>query len=97
MSADRLSDQLADILQQSSPLFASLKTEARDQLRTLLDAQIEQMGLITRAEFDALRASLDRANDRLAKLEAQLAAAPKPTAVPPPAPPTLPKAPKRRR
>ena len=72
MSPDQFSERLFMALQQNTQLFSSLSEELKFQLKTVIDSQIENMGLVTREEFDAIRTSLDRALARVEKLEHEL-------------------------
>jgi len=72
MTDSQLSDRLLEALQQNIQLFSSLNDELKSQIKTLIDAQVESLGLVTRDEFEAMRISLDRSISRVEKLEAQL-------------------------
>ncbi len=72
MTETRPGEQLTRLLEQGSPLVASLGEEVKAQFRALLESQIGQLGLITREEFDALRTSLERAAVRIEELETKL-------------------------
>lgn len=69
MAPDQFSEQLLKALEQNTKLFSSLGNELKFQLKTVVDSQVENMGLVTREEFDAMRASLDRALSRIENLE----------------------------
>lgn len=69
MAPEQLSEQLLKAFEQNTQLFSSLSDELKFQLKTVVDSQVESMGLITREEFDAMRISLDRALARIESLE----------------------------
>ena len=72
MKPDQIGDRLLQAIEQNSQLFASLSDELKAQVKTLIDAQVESLGLVTRDEFDALRKSVDRAIEKANQLEADL-------------------------
>lgn len=64
-----------ELARRVSALVAS--TPAKDvekNLRALLSATLGRLDLVTREEFDLQREALNRARDRLAELEAKIAA-----------------------
>lgn len=72
MLPNEISEQLIKAFEQNSQLFSSLSDELKFQFKAVIDSQVENLGLVTREEFDALRLSLDRALARVAKLEVEL-------------------------
>lgn len=72
MSTKTISNQILEALEQGNQIISSLGGEARQQFQALLEAQLDQMDVVSRAEFDALRKTLDRANLRIESLESQL-------------------------
>lgn len=72
MSTKTISNQILEALEQGNQIISSLGGEARQQFQAMLEAQLDQMDVVSRAEFDALRKTLDRANLRIEELEKQL-------------------------
>lgn len=72
MSTKTISNQILEALEQGNQIISSLGGEARQQFQAMLEAQLNQMDVVSRAEFDALRKTLDRANQRIEELEKQL-------------------------
>lgn len=68
-------DILDQISRQASTLF-SQGQQARDDLRTnlrsLMQAQLSKLDVVSREEFDAQQAVLERTRAQLAELESQL-------------------------
>lgn len=69
MAQDQISQRLIEAFEQNSILFDSLSEELREHFRVLITSQVEKLGLVSREEFDALRASLDKADARITELE----------------------------
>lgn len=72
MTNSNFAERILNTLQESAPIIDDMSQELRQQVKALIDSQIEKSGLVSREEFDALRVSLNRANDRLAKLEKEI-------------------------
>jgi BMFP domain-containing protein YqiC len=72
MPTNTISQQILEALEQGSQVVSSLGEEAKQQMEALLEAQLNQMDVVSRAEFDALRTTLDRATRRIEELEKQL-------------------------
>lgn len=77
---DELVKNLLDALPQG---MADLREDARKNFRAALAAGLQHLDLVTRAEFDAQRAVLDKAREDIkalhAKLDALVAAQQKPS------------------
>lgn len=73
MNRNTLGETLMSSLQENIELFGSLGEEVRFQAKTTLQSQLEKMDLVTREEFDATSASLQRAMQRIEELEAKIA------------------------
>jgi BMFP domain-containing protein YqiC len=56
------------------PGFGALRADLEKNFRVLLEAGLARMNLVTREEFDAQCAVLERTRAQLAALESQLAA-----------------------
>jgi|GEM_PF-6179127 len=72
MPTKTISNQILEALEQGNQIISSLSGEARQQFQALLEAQLDQMDVVSRSEFDALRSALTRANLRIEMLESQL-------------------------
>lgn len=76
-----LAQKLADA---APPGIGALRADLEKNFRALLEAGLTRVNLVTRAEFDAQCAVLERTRAQLAALEAQLAALEARATVPPP-------------
>ena len=72
MADHRMSDQLLSALSENTQLFGALSDELKAQFKTVVDSQVESLGLVTREEFDSLRLSLNRCIERMEQLERML-------------------------
>ena len=72
MDAARPGDSLFSALEENVRLFESLSDELRFQIKSTLNARIERLGLVTREEFDAVKAQLERTTTRIEQLEQKL-------------------------
>lgn len=68
-SLDELVKNLLGALPQG---MAELREDARKNFRAALAAGLQHLDLVTRAEFDAQRAVLDKARDEIKALHAKL-------------------------
>ena len=69
----KILDELAKQLAAALPAdLARLRADARKNFRAVLESAFAQLSLVTREEFDAQRAVLARAREKLEKLEARL-------------------------
>lgn len=81
---DELARRLADALPQG---LRALQADAEENFRAVLQATLSRLDLVTREEFDVQAAVLRRTREKLATLEARLAALESPAAdIRPPAP-----------
>jgi BMFP domain-containing protein YqiC len=55
------------------PGFSQARQGIEDQFKTILSRGLERMDVVSREEFDAQRAVLERIEEKLAALEQQLA------------------------
>lgn len=88
----RIFDDLAKVASSAAGTFAGLKDEIEALVRQRLETTLNNMNLVTREEFDAVKATAIKAREeqerlekRLAKLEAAAAPAAKPKAAAKPA------------
>jgi len=72
MATNTISNQLLEALEQGSQIISSLGSEARQQFQAIMEDQLNQMDVVSRSEFDALKNALNRANQRIEELESQL-------------------------
>ena len=63
---DQLTEAIGRVLPQG------VAQDARKQLNAVLSSRLEQLGLVSREEFDVQQAVLERLRERLVKLESQL-------------------------
>jgi len=63
---------LFSAFQEAAKVAESLHDEAKFQTKTALQGQLEKLDVVTREEFDATLASLERALQRVEQLEALL-------------------------
>ena len=84
-SQNRLLDDLARVASGALGVAAGMRSEVEARLREQFERLITQMDLVTREEFDAVQAMAAKARseqellaERVAKLEAALAAKPAP-------------------
>ena len=74
MSIPKIGEILAKALEDNVAIAESMTAEAKFQIKTTLQSQIEKMELVTKQEFEASRAALDRALKRVEQLEHKLGA-----------------------
>lgn len=74
MSTLKIGDMLISLVENNAELAESIGSETKFQLKSLLESQIEKLELVTREEFDASQASLERALKRIEELEHQIGA-----------------------
>ena len=102
-SQNRLLDDLAKVATSAMGTLSGVREEVEAQFRQRFERVLGQMDLVTREEFDAVKAMAAKARaeqealeSRLAALEAQLAGKAEPAkskpAKPPTKPPTKPRA-----
>lgn len=72
MPTNTISNQILEALEQGNQIISSLGSEARQQFQAIVEDQLNQLDVVSRSEFDALKMSLNRANQRIEELEAQL-------------------------
>ncbi len=72
MATNTISNQLLEALEQGSQIISSLGSEAKEQFQAIMEDQLNQMDVVSRIEFDALKTALSRANERIKELESQL-------------------------
>lgn len=72
MPTNTINNQILDALEQGSQIISSLGSEARQQFQAIMEDQLNQMDVVSRSEFDALKNALNRANQRIEELESQL-------------------------
>lgn len=65
---DQLSQQATDLLGQGR----QAREDIRNNLRSLIQAQVSKLDVVSREEFEAQQAVLLRTREQLEKLEAQL-------------------------
>lgn len=68
---DMLVDQILSKLPQSADL---MRDDINQSLKTALTAALKKMDLVTRDEFDAQKAVLEKTREKLKQLELQIAA-----------------------
>ncbi len=69
-----LARKLARAVPESGGDFGVMRTDLERNFRGLLAGAFERMDLVTREEFDVQRRVLERSREKLATLEAQIAA-----------------------
>ena len=74
MSIPKIGEILAKALEDNVAIAESMTAEAKFQIKTTLQSQIEKMELVTKQEFEASQAALDRALKRVEQLEHKLGA-----------------------
>lgn len=67
-----MNDSVFSSFQDNLELLGSLGDEAKAQAKTLLSGQLHQLDLVTREEYDAVVATLERALERVDALEKKL-------------------------
>jgi BMFP domain-containing protein YqiC len=67
-----LDDLVKNLLGALPQGMADLREDARKNFRAALAAGLQHLDLVTRAEFDAQRAVLDKAREEIASLHAKL-------------------------
>jgi BMFP domain-containing protein YqiC len=72
MPTNTISNQILEALEQGSQIISSLGSEARQQFQAIVEDQLNQMDVVSRSEFDALKTALSRANERIKELESKL-------------------------
>ncbi|GMW07123.1 MAG: accessory factor UbiK family protein [Gammaproteobacteria bacterium] len=71
----KLIEELARKLAEAVPPgLRSMQADMEKNFRALLESALARMNLVTREEFEVQRRVLERSRDKLAALEAQLAA-----------------------
>jgi BMFP domain-containing protein YqiC len=70
----KLAQKLARAVPGSSGDLDVMRADLERNFRGLLSGAFERMDLVTREEFDVQRRVLERSREKLAKLEAQVAA-----------------------
>ena len=65
-----LADSLSNVL---PPGLAGMRDELRANFRAVLQSRLEQLDLVSREQFEVQKAVLERANERLAALEEEVA------------------------
>ena len=73
MNTEKPHEAMFASLEDNLKLLESMGGEFRDQAKNLFQAQLSKMDLVTREEFDATLRSLERATERIAELEKQIA------------------------
>lgn len=69
-------DLLDQISRQASELFSQgqqARSEVRQNMRSLMQSQLSKLDVVSREEFEAQQAVLQRTREQLASLEQQLA------------------------
>lgn len=74
MMNHNLLDELTEKIARLMPQAQALGKEAKDSLRGALQQTFAKMDLVTREEFDAQTRALQRAEQKLAELEALITA-----------------------
>ena len=69
-----LARKLARAVPESGGDFDVMRTDLERNFRSLIAGAFERMDLVTREEFDVQRRVLERSREKLATLEAQIAA-----------------------
>ncbi|MEC8859638.1 MAG: accessory factor UbiK family protein [Pseudomonadota bacterium] len=69
-----LLDELTERISRLMPQAQAMGEEAKEGMRTALQQTFAGMDLVTREEFDAQQRALERAEQKLIELEAQLTA-----------------------
>lgn len=64
---DQITEAISNILPQG------VADDVRKQINAVLASRLEQLGLVSREEFDVQQALLDRLRERLGALEAEVA------------------------
>ena len=70
---DKLFDDLSQLMTNAAGMAQGMKTEAETAFRGLVDRWLADADLVTREEFDAQKAVLERALVKLQSLQAQIA------------------------
>jgi BMFP domain-containing protein YqiC len=67
-------NSLHDLFEKTSSLFANnvMKEDLEQQFRALLQSQLRKLDMVSREEFDAQTAVLERTREKLDTLEKQL-------------------------
>ncbi|MBE9516490.1 MAG: accessory factor UbiK family protein [Proteobacteria bacterium] len=71
MIPDSVIDQITEAIGRVLP--QGMAQDARQQLNAVLASRLEQLGLVSREEFDVQQAVLERLRERLTTLEAEFA------------------------
>tara|TARA_R110002073_G_scaffold103184_1_gene233597 strand:- start:914 stop:1147 length:234 start_codon:yes stop_codon:yes gene_type:complete len=72
MPTNTISSQILEALEQGNQIISSMGNEARQQFQAIIEDQLNQLDVVSRIEFDTLKMSLDRANQRIEELEETL-------------------------
>jgi len=69
---DQLARELLSNIQQKATEFSQSEDKGASQLRAIIEASLRKLNLVTREEFDAQQAVLQRTREKLESLEQQL-------------------------
>ncbi|WP_096085746.1 accessory factor UbiK family protein [Agaribacterium haliotis] len=70
---DQLAKEIFAKLPQSPEALSELKQDGEAKVRTLLESSLRKLNLVSREEFDAQQAVLERTREKVDALEQQLA------------------------
>lgn len=72
MTSEQLEDLARRLAAVMPPALGPIRREIEDNLRSVLSSQLPRFDLVSRDEFEATRAVLQRTRERLDALEAEL-------------------------
>lgn len=69
---DQLAKELLSKLPQGPEAFSELKNDGEAKMRVLLESSLRKLNLVSREEFDAQQAVLERSRAKIEQLEQQI-------------------------